>query len=682
MKKLLSIGLLLFSSSLFATGQFVIDPITGAINPVLGKAPAGPPSPPAGPTGAVQYNNGTSTAGSSNFLFDGTNAQIFGSLTAGNGTVYMDTNGLLVSAFSVDASGDSSTSGSSVAGSFTTISNGSFMNDNQVNTPEISTAQISDQSQNGIIGLNQGGFPIVMNSDGTAQFNGTLTVNASAIFGGWSFDGNDTLSDLAGVFVAQYITTNGETVGGYAGSANFGIFSDGATDASAEITTPSAAGIPFLRMTNTQGNSPVHAFYTDGSVSLANGVDTIDPAGNANLNSVNTGSYQLEGTALVESLSSDVFTFLPNAANQFVMNGTNGTLTVGTSTSVVVTPSASGSSSAEISDSGNNWRINGDGSFSFDSNGFQPMVYIPFVGELSVQRIAGDGSGLTNLPPSNPAGSNQNIQYNNSGTAAGDPITLTDGSGNMQAHSIQSDGFVWNINSSGSAIFYGGVRAPVFAGTGATSTSNLAYSPLSGLSGYNFYSTNVGGGMTTGMFLMDNGSYSLAGSDNNTPIFYDNTSSFFGTPVVGFFNGNAAIDPSGNVTAASFTGSGSGLTNVVVKKASGDLKAQTAAVSSIATYTPSAAGTFQIGGYLTILAVSVDVIQLRVSYLDQNNTGQTVNLFPQGLTSASLATTGVYLFPTTTIRATSVGAVTVKTVLTTGAGSISYDVGATITQIQ
>lgn len=115
--------------------------------------------------------------------------------------------------------------------------------------------------------------------------------------------------------------------------------------------------------------------------------------------------------------------------------------------------------------------------------------------------------------------------------------------------------------------------------------------------------------------------------------------------------------------------------------ANNNLLNQSTAVASIATYTPSANATLRIGGYVTITAVTLDVIQLQVTYTDETTTVRTQLFFPQGLTSANLASTGAFTFPTMDIRVLSGAPITVKTVLTTGTGSIAYDVGASITKI-
>ena len=107
---------------------------------------------------------------------------------------------------------------------------------------------------------------------------------------------------------------------------------------------------------------------------------------------------------------------------------------------------------------------------------------------------------------------------------------------------------------------------------------------------------------------------------------------------------------------------------------------QSGAVSTICTNTPSSLGQYTITGYVTITAVTTDVVNMQVSYIDETGTKRTQSMFPMGTTSASLATTGAYQFPTFTIRS-SPNAITVNTILTTGIGSVSYDAGCTITRL-
>lgn len=106
--------------------------------------------------------------------------------------------------------------------------------------------------------------------------------------------------------------------------------------------------------------------------------------------------------------------------------------------------------------------------------------------------------------------------------------------------------------------------------------------------------------------------------------------------------------------------------------ASGNLTAQSAAVSSVATITPGSTGTFRISAYLNIVSVLTDVIVITVTYKDENGTSQSI-------VSSSISAVGNNSFDLV-IRANN-SAIVVKTTLTTGVGTISYDVGAVIEQL-
>lgn len=115
--------------------------------------------------------------------------------------------------------------------------------------------------------------------------------------------------------------------------------------------------------------------------------------------------------------------------------------------------------------------------------------------------------------------------------------------------------------------------------------------------------------------------------------------------------------------------------------ATADLTAQTTA-GNVTTFTVGATTrTFNISAYLNITAVTVDVIETQVTYTDENNTAQTANFFTMGATSALLSSIGNSAYPVMTIRAKNATVITVKTTLTTGTGSITYDAGSRISQI-
>lgn len=106
--------------------------------------------------------------------------------------------------------------------------------------------------------------------------------------------------------------------------------------------------------------------------------------------------------------------------------------------------------------------------------------------------------------------------------------------------------------------------------------------------------------------------------------------------------------------------------------ASGDLTAQSAAVSSVATYTPAGTSTIRISAYLNITSVVTDVIVITVTYKDENGTSQSIS-------SSSISAVGNNSFDL--VIRSSANAIVVKTTLTTGIGSIAYDVGAIIERL-
>lgn len=93
-------------------------------------------------------------------------------------------------------------------------------------------------------------------------------------------------------------------------------------------------------------------------------------------------------------------------------------------------------------------------------------------------------------------------------------------------------------------------------------------------------------------------------------------------------------------------------------------------------------GTFRVGAYLTIISVTVDIIQVQVTWTDEQSISRTQILSPTGTTTVGLAIAGAYTYPTIDIRALTGTAISITTILSTGGGSINYDVGGTIEQLR
>lgn len=174
----------------------------------------------------------------------------------------------------------------------------------------------------------------------------------------------------------------------------------------------------------------------------------------------------------------------------------------------------------------------------------------------------------------------------------------------------------------------------------------------------------------------------------NTSVTYTNAYSFFingptaGTnvtitnPYALGITGNSLLQGSVAVTGVLTAGT----VNIYGKN---DLTAQTGAVGTVTSYSVPGSGsfnTFRVGGYITVTAVSLDVIQLQVTWTDETNTSRTQSFFVQGATTG-ISATGANAYSPMDIRVKQGTPITVATVLTTGTGSITYDVGATITQL-
>jgi hypothetical protein len=116
--------------------------------------------------------------------------------------------------------------------------------------------------------------------------------------------------------------------------------------------------------------------------------------------------------------------------------------------------------------------------------------------------------------------------------------------------------------------------------------------------------------------------------------------------------------------------------------ASNNLAGQTAANNSIIVYnTPAADHTFQINAYCTITALVTDVLICNVTYTDESNTARTYTFFPQGTSTGNMTSTGTYAFSTIAPRCKASTTITLTTSLVTGTGSITYNVGGTVVEV-
>lgn len=90
--------------------------------------------------------------------------------------------------------------------------------------------------------------------------------------------------------------------------------------------------------------------------------------------------------------------------------------------------------------------------------------------------------------------------------------------------------------------------------------------------------------------------------------------------------------------------------------------------------TPSGAtNTYQVGGWINVLAVTTDVIQAKVIFTDEKNVSQTIGLMTSGISTVQFSP-----MVTSQIRCKGGTTIILQATLTTSIGSITYDCGGNI----
>lgn len=264
------------------------------------------------------------------------------------------------------------------------------------------------------------------------------------------------------------------------------------------------------------------------------------------------------------------------------------------------------------------------------------------------------------------------------GSTTGAGLIIANGSPATSGGPVQISAFfeqggqAWDLGTTTSKTFNFKAELLPISGTPATAVENFSMDNGSGTF-TKYMSLDNSGNLS----LFGGGGFKMNGSSSGTytqTVPSAITSYTITVPAAApTSNGQVRSTTTGGVESWASTG---------INVASNDVTAQTAANTSVATFTTAALGTYRIGGYINITAVTVDVIEMQVTYTDENSTSQTANFFTQGATSALLSAIGNSAFPTMDIRVKTGTAITVKTTLTTGTGSITYDAGATITALR
>lgn len=183
--------------------------------------------------------------------------------------------------------------------------------------------------------------------------------------------------------------------------------------------------------------------------------------------------------------------------------------------------------------------------------------------------------------------------------------------------------------------------------------------------------------LTTGRTISITGdlAYTSASFNGSGNVTGAGTLATVNSNVGSFSYASVTVNAKGLITAAS-----NGTAPLSIS-ASADLTAITGATTITTFANPAANHTYRVGAYINVTAVTLDVAQVQVAYNDENSNSVTATFFPQGLTSANIASTGNFPLPPMDIRVKASTTITLKTILTTGTGSISYDCGGSIIQL-
>jgi hypothetical protein len=201
--------------------------------------------------------------------------------------------------------------------------------------------------------------------------------------------------------------------------------------------------------------------------------------------------------------------------------------------------------------------------------------------------------------------------------------------------------------------------------------------------------TSVTAGGVTGVYALLHGNNNLSGGFTGINAFYGPTNwhgnqKFYKLPsiitsgtalVLGADSVVHLISPTADAASASASSDFTAQTTAgtITSVTSADLTAQTTAGTITSVTSAAATSTYNVGAYLNVTAVTTDVIEVQIIFTDENNTAQTITL-------PTVSTTGYVSMTPQIIRVKASTTITVKTTLTTGVGSSTFDTGAYITK--
>lgn len=288
---------------------------------------------------------------------------------------------------------------------------------------------------------------------------------------------------------------------------------------------------------------------------------------------------------------------------------------------------------------------------------------------LGMNANSGFAGSLLNLLVNN--SSKFNVDNAGGVTASGNITTST---GNVTSNQVITSGiFTAVVDPTGNnqtLVLYNAARSFSTAGAGVSvmvataSNSSGLFTALNVLPTYNQTST---AGATD--FLINRTETAIGSGAQLLVDLQVGSSSKFKIDRAGLFGLNGTALTNGQVPMSNGTTMVAATVSQI--SSSNDLTAQSAAGTITSVTSVASNATYDISGYINVTAVTTDVIQAQITYTDENNTSQTISL-------SSISAIGNNSIGVQTIRVKASTTITLKTNLTTGIGSITFDAGGYI----
>lgn len=229
----------------------------------------------------------------------------------------------------------------------------------------------------------------------------------------------------------------------------------------------------------------------------------------------------------------------------------------------------------------------------------------------------------------------------------------------------------YNINSMEQAVVHTTLSSEEQGQVIFDNNNLITYFGFAGVALPNIIVHNVGSVAINGNVSSD-----YVGDEVNPGVWSDGFGNHHALTYNGNLNGNVNGNVTGNVSGGNVSGNGSGLTSIATTVTNNSFYNSTTATNVVVFTVPSSVtNSYEIGGYVNVTALSIDVVNFQVLFTDEKGASQTI------AADANITATGFNTVSAQGIRAKGGTTITLKGNLVTGTGSITYDIGGWIKPI-